>query len=101
MKLLTAFLPVIPMCLMLLAQTPAGQQPATQPAAAPNASTSSNGQVDRNQKGRWRKIKVKSAIPAGATAQCQDKTYSNNEHVSGTCAGHGGVEKWLKPVTLE
>jgi hypothetical protein len=33
--------------------------------------------------------------PAGATAQCQDGTYSYSRHRSGTCSGHGGVRAWL------
>lgn len=33
--------------------------------------------------------------PAGATAQCEDGTYSFSEHHSGTCSGHGGVKEWL------
>ena len=34
-------------------------------------------------------------IPAGATAQCVDGTYSFSQHHSGTCSGHGGVAQWL------
>ena len=34
-------------------------------------------------------------IPAGATAQCQDGTYSFSMHHSGTCSHHGGVASWL------
>ena len=33
--------------------------------------------------------------PSGATAQCQDGTYSYSQHRSGTCSGHGGVKTWL------
>jgi hypothetical protein len=33
--------------------------------------------------------------PAGATAQCNDGTYSFSTHHSGTCSGHGGVARWL------
>ena len=33
--------------------------------------------------------------PAGATAQCNDGTYSFSLHHSGTCSGHGGVSRWL------
>jgi Protein of unknown function (DUF3761) len=35
------------------------------------------------------------APPAGATAQCQDGTYSFSQHRSGTCSHHGGVAQWL------
>jgi hypothetical protein len=34
-------------------------------------------------------------IPAGATAQCGDGTYSFSQHRRGTCSHHGGVAKWL------
>jgi peptidoglycan hydrolase-like protein with peptidoglycan-binding domain len=34
-------------------------------------------------------------IPAGASAECRDGTYSFSEHRSGTCSHHGGVEDWL------
>ncbi len=33
--------------------------------------------------------------PAGATAECEDGTYSFSEHHSGTCSSHGGVKRWL------
>lgn len=35
------------------------------------------------------------SAPAGATAQCNDGTYSFSQHHSGTCSGHGGVAEWL------
>jgi Flp pilus assembly protein TadD len=102
MKLLRAILLVIPMCLVLGAQTSTQQQPATQPNAGSNASTSTDDHGEGNQNGHWRKIKVKYVTnPADATARCRDQTYSKSDHVSGTCAHHGGVEKWLKPVRLE
>ena len=34
-------------------------------------------------------------VPAGATAECEDGTYSFSESRSGTCSHHGGVAKWL------
>lgn len=33
--------------------------------------------------------------PAGATAECEDGTYSFSESRSGTCSHHGGVKSWL------
>ncbi|HEV3358333.1 MAG TPA: DUF3761 domain-containing protein [Pseudonocardiaceae bacterium] len=33
--------------------------------------------------------------PAGATAKCNDGTYSFSKHHSGTCSGHHGVAEWL------
>jgi hypothetical protein len=35
--------------------------------------------------------------PAGATAQCNDGTYSYSRHRSGTCSHHGGVARWITP----
>ena len=35
------------------------------------------------------------AAPAGATAICNDGTYSYSQHHSGTCSHHGGVREWL------
>jgi hypothetical protein len=34
-------------------------------------------------------------IPAGATAQCGDGTFSFSTHRQGTCSHHGGVARWL------
>jgi hypothetical protein len=34
-------------------------------------------------------------VPAGATAQCRDGTYSFSQHHQGTCSHHGGVSGWL------
>jgi hypothetical protein len=36
-----------------------------------------------------------STQPAGATAECEDGTYSFSESRSGTCSHHGGVRSWL------
>jgi hypothetical protein len=33
--------------------------------------------------------------PQGATAKCEDGTYSFSESRSGTCSHHGGVAEWL------
>jgi Protein of unknown function (DUF3761) len=33
--------------------------------------------------------------PVGATARCEDGTYSFSESRSGTCSHHGGVSEWL------
>jgi hypothetical protein len=35
------------------------------------------------------------AAPAGATAICNDGSYSYSQHRSGTCSHHGGVREWL------
>jgi Protein of unknown function (DUF3761)/Glucodextranase, domain B len=36
-----------------------------------------------------------STQPAGASAECEDGTYSFSESRSGTCSHHGGVKRWL------
>jgi len=36
-----------------------------------------------------------SSVPAGATAQCADGTYSFSQSRRGTCSHHGGVASWL------
>ena len=35
------------------------------------------------------------SVPAGASAQCADGTYSFSQHRRGTCSHHGGVSQWL------
>ena len=39
---------------------------------------------------------VSGAVPPGASAQCQDGSYSFSLHHRGTCSHHGGVMRWLK-----
>jgi hypothetical protein len=34
-------------------------------------------------------------VPAGASAQCGDGTYSFSQSRRGTCSHHGGVAEWL------
>lgn len=34
-------------------------------------------------------------VPSGATAQCEDGSYSFSQSRRGTCSGHGGVARWL------
>ncbi len=36
-----------------------------------------------------------SAVPAGASAQCGDSTFSFSKHRQGTCSHHGGVARWF------
>ncbi len=36
-------------------------------------------------------------IPVGATAECNDSSYSMSHDKSMTCKGHSGVRHWLKP----
>jgi len=36
------------------------------------------------------------APPEGATAQCNDGTYSFSQSRRGTCSHHGGVRRWMR-----
>lgn len=36
------------------------------------------------------------SVPAGATAQCGDGSYSFSQSRRGTCSHHGGVRRWLR-----
>ncbi|WP_299577587.1 DUF1524 domain-containing protein [uncultured Williamsia sp.] len=38
---------------------------------------------------------VDASVPSGATAICNDGTFSKSKSRSGTCSRHGGVAKWL------
>lgn len=63
-----------------------------------NSSSSDNGvKYYKNSNGE----KVQSptrydSAPAGATAECNDGTYSFSKSRRGTCSHHGGVKRWLK-----
>ena len=37
-----------------------------------------------------------SGPPTGASAQCNDGSYSFSTHRRGTCSHHGGVRRWLR-----
>jgi hypothetical protein len=40
-------------------------------------------------------VRARSA-PGGATAECNDGTYSFSQNHRGTCSHHGGVRRWLR-----
>jgi hypothetical protein len=65
--------------------------PANNPTPAPAPSAPCDGYI--NVDGNC--IASPSSNPAGATAQCNDGTYSYSQHRSGTCSRHGGVGRWL------
>jgi Protein of unknown function (DUF3761) len=75
--------------------------PYTPPTQTPASQT--NGQLDNNNS--YTNVDgnqvhspantVDGSVPAGATAQCGDGTYSFSQHHSGTCSHHGGVAEWL------
>lgn len=41
-----------------------------------------------------------SGAPSGATAVCNDNTFSSSQNRSGTCSSHGGVSCWICPGAL-
>lgn len=62
-------------------------------APAPTAPSSGSGSGYVNSAGNY--VPSPSSNPAGATAQCNDGTYSYSQTHSGTCSHHGGVARWL------
>jgi len=72
----------------------AASVPAAAPAATP-ASAPAAPRVNRSASARpAAPTSVSAAGPNGATAQCNDGTYSHSAHRSGTCSHHGGVKIW-------
>jgi hypothetical protein len=59
------------------------------------ASTCTNGTYVNSAGNTVCKPEHSSTAPAGATARCEDGTYSFSESRSGTCSHHGGVREWL------
>lgn len=72
-------------------------QPYTQEAAPNENDLEAHGHYT-NKEGKTVHSPSKSksgAVPAGASAQCRDGSYSFSHHRSGTCSHHGGVGRWL------
>lgn len=44
------------------------------------------------------KVAPIAGAPVAATALCNDGTYSESKHRSGTCSNHKGVKQWLKAL---
>lgn len=68
----------------------------TQQQASPQAQQQGRGYI--NSRGEWVPSPQRSPdgrVPAGASAQCRDGTYSFSKSRSGTCSHHGGVARWL------
>jgi hypothetical protein len=77
-----------------LRQAPAVVVPA--PASPTHETVSCDADYYRNSDGNCvHRPEQAPAQPAGATAQCEDGTYSFSQHRQGTCSHHGGVARWL------
>jgi resuscitation-promoting factor RpfB len=71
------------------------QQEAETSKTAEAPSTCSNGTYMNSAGNTVCRPEHSPTVPAGATAQCVDGTYSFSESRSGTCSHHGGVATWL------
>ncbi|TSD65650.1 G5 domain-containing protein [Aeromicrobium piscarium] len=74
------------------------RQPAPPPPpepAAPAPATCPNGTYVNSAGNSVCRPHESDQAPAGATARCQDGTYSHSQSRRGTCSGHGGVAAWL------
>jgi hypothetical protein len=69
-------------------QPPVASEPTTG-AYNGGGSTDTYTNVDGNQ------VERPDGSSAGASAKCNDGSYSHSQHRSGTCSGHGGVDQWL------
>jgi Protein of unknown function (DUF3761) len=77
--------------------TPAEPPPpaAPPPAPPPTEPVCLNGSYTNSEGNKVCKPQESPTPPPGATARCNDGTYSFSEHRSGTCSYHGGVAEWL------
>jgi hypothetical protein len=68
--------------------------PTTPP--TPRTGGTTSGDYYKNVDGQEvRRPTFSSSVPAGATAQCRDGSYSFSQNRRGTCSHHGGVDRWL------
>lgn len=80
-------------------KTQAAPRTTTSQADAPDQAAPDPGPADcgsdyyRNSSGNC--VHRPDSSPSGATAQCNDGSYSYSQHRSGTCSRHGGVKQWL------
>ncbi|HKS51273.1 MAG TPA: DUF3761 domain-containing protein [Pseudonocardiaceae bacterium] len=88
--------PAPPVALVAPKPEPAVTAPAPAPAAPAPQSLSCAGDYYRNSDGNCvHRPEQAIAAPSGATAQCEDGSYSFSQHRQGTCSHHGGVARWL------
>jgi endonuclease YncB( thermonuclease family) len=71
-------------------------RPTTVPTADTSTYVGGDGCTYRNVDGNLVSCPVHAdSAPPGATARCNDGTYSFSQHRQGTCSHHGGVAEWL------
>jgi hypothetical protein len=75
--------------------TTSAPTPAAAPAAPAPAPVATKTTKTKTTKTTTKSAKAEDADPTGATANCKDGTYSHSKQHSGSCAGHGGVAKFL------
>lgn len=104
MRSLTRFLSVIAgvvflsLPITLLAKEPPVDVPQSRAQTQPNENDLTSHKSYINSDGATVHSPAKSKagqVPAGASAQCRDGSYSFSRHRSGTCSHHGGVAQWL------
>lgn len=87
--------------ILLLASFAWSQTPTPQPKPPSQnqqqtTTTHKNDPYYTNSRGQRVRRPMKSqTVPAGATAQCRDGSYSFSQSRRGTCSHHGGVATWL------
>jgi len=87
--------PVVTPAVVTPAQTPVAPAPTTATSTPTVEPECTNGSYVNSDGNTVCSPETSSTVPAGATAQCSDGTYSFSQHRSGTCSGHGGVAQWL------
>jgi hypothetical protein len=80
------------------AAAPAPAAAGSAPAAAPAAQPAKPAKAAAATTAKSSEHSVNSDA-TGATAKCQDGSYSHSKHHTGTCSKHGGVAEWLDSTT--
>jgi len=84
------------LCVPDFSRSQTTQTTATQAQPQPTATATNHHHTYKNSDGQQVPSPERSSsVPAGATAQCRDGSYSFSKHHQGTCSHHGGVAKWL------
>lgn len=76
-------------------QNTSADRPKAQPRQSRSATLSNDNYYTNSDGNTVHSPAYSDSVPIGATAQCNDGTYSFSQHRQGTCSHHGGVEQWL------